>query len=68
MKKKTRGELVIALRELQRLIGTIGAVYGNDRSPTRAADMNKLTEKAFNIAVDALATDPPERTRISQKD
>jgi hypothetical protein len=62
-KKKTRGELVKALRELQGLIGQIGATYENDRAPDRACRMQVLCEQAFNVAVNALATDPPERTR-----
>ena len=62
-KKKTRGELVKALRELQGLIGLIGAAYGNDRAPDRADKMQALCNQAFNVAVNALATDPPERVK-----
>lgn len=62
-RKRTRGELVIALRELQSLVGQIGATYGNDRAPDRADRMQILCDKAFNVAVDALATDPPGRVR-----
>ena len=61
MKKKTRSELVKALRELQTVIGQIGACYANDRAVDRAWRMHILVERGFNIAVNALATDPPER-------
>lgn len=63
-KRKTRADLVKALRELQTIIGQIGACYGNDRQPDRAGRMHVLVEKGFAIAVDALATDPPEDQMI----
>lgn len=63
VRRHSRAQLVLALRELQGLIGQIGSVYGNDRAPDRADQMQKLCERAFNVAVDALATDPPERSK-----
>lgn len=61
--KKTRGQLVAALRELQNLIGEIEATYNNDRVPDRADRIHLLTARAFNTAVEALSTDPPQRVR-----
>lgn len=59
VKKKTRGQLLAALRELQGLVGQISAVYENDRSPDRADRMRSLCTRAFSVAIDALSTDPP---------
>ena len=61
--KKTRADLVGALRQLQSLIGSIQGAYLNDRVADRALKVNTLCTEAFNVAVDALSTDPPEPTR-----
>lgn len=66
MPKKTRGELVKSLRELQKILGSIGGAYGNDRAPDRADRVQTLVDRGFAIAVDALATDPPERPKKGQ--
>lgn len=67
MKKKTRADLVKALRELQGVIGQLGACYSNDRAVDRAAAMHVLVERGFNIALEALSTDPPERIKPAKE-
>lgn len=62
-KRKSRAELVVALRDLQNLIGRIDGAYSNDRAPDRADQMQRLCKEAFEIAVAALATDPPQEPK-----
>ena len=66
-KRLTRKQLLSALRELQTIIGQIGACYGNDRAPDRADKMHVLVERGFNVALNALSTDPPEEETFIKK-
>lgn len=57
--KPSRKQLVQAIRDLQVLVGSIGAAYGNDRDPHRADRIHVLVKQAEELAIRAIAHDPP---------
>lgn len=57
-RKPTRKDLLNVIKECQTLFGSIYGAF-SDRNPNRAADIERLTAKGFELCVAARSFDPP---------
>ena len=58
-RKPNRQALLRTLTEVQGLVGEARNEVHNDRNPERAAAVDRLLAKAFDLCVDATSEDPP---------
>lgn len=54
-----RAAFLRALHDIQALVSQALSVHMNDRDPERASKVQVAQEKAFDLCVEAQASDPP---------
>ena len=61
--KPSRKELVAVIQRLQSLIGRAKASAQNDRDPNRMEAILAPLDEGFNLCLEAVSFDPPQRTK-----